>query len=46
MKDDNQKMINEAFPGQAVHLVGFKHLPDVGHPLYVVENHKEANMIV
>jgi hypothetical protein len=21
-------------------------LPDVGHPLYVVDNHKEANMIV
>ena len=46
MKDDNGRNIQEAFPGQAVHLGGFKSFPEVGHPLYVVENHKEANMIV
>lgn len=46
MKDDNGRVINEAFPGQAVHIGGFKQFPEVGNPLYVVENHKEANMIV
>lgn len=46
MRDDNGRNIHEAFPGQAVHLGGFKQFPEVGNPLYVVENHKEANMIV
>ena len=30
MKDDNQRVVTEAFPGQAVHLGGFKSFPDVG----------------
>ena len=46
MKDDNGKPIKEAFPGQAVHIGGFKAFPEVGSPLYVVEDLKEANMIV
>ena len=46
MKDDNGRNVKQAFPGQAVHLEGFKMFPEVGNPLYVVENHKEANMIV
>lgn len=29
-----------------MHIGGFKSFPEVGNPLYVVENHKEANMIV
>jgi translation initiation factor IF-2 len=36
MKDDNGRNIKEAFPGQAVHLEGFKQFPEVGNPLYVV----------
>ena len=46
MKDDNGKPIKEAFPGQAVHIGGFRAFPEVGSPLYVVEDLKEANMIV
>ena len=46
MKDDNGRVIKEAYPGQAVHIGGFKAFPEVGNPLYAVENHKEANIIV
>ena len=46
MKDDNGRNVLEAFPGQAVHIGGFKNFPEVGNPLYAVENHREANMIV
>jgi translation initiation factor IF-2 len=46
IKDDDGKNISEAFPGQAVHIGGFKVVPEAGNPLYCVENHKEANMIV
>jgi len=46
MKDDNGKNVNKAFPGQAVHVSGFKSFPDVGSPLYVVDDHREAQMIV
>ena len=31
-----------AYPGEAVHIVGFKHFPDVGNPLYVVKSIEEA----
>lgn len=46
MRDDSGRNIMQAFPGEAVHIGGFKHFPEVGNPLYVVENHKEANIIV
>lgn len=46
MKDDFGRNIQQAFPGQAVHLAGFKHFPEVGNPLYVVKDHHEANIIV
>ena len=46
MKDDNGRVIEQAFPGQAVHIGGFKAFPEVGSPLYAVANHKEANIIV
>jgi hypothetical protein len=46
MRDDNGRNVTQAFPGQAVHLGGFKHFPEVGNPLYVVEDQKEARMIV
>lgn len=46
MKDDYGRNIQAALPGQAVHIGGFKHFPEVGHPLYVVKDHREANNIV
>ena len=39
-------MVTEAFPGQAVHLGGFKSFPEVGSPLYVVRDGKEVNIIL
>ncbi len=38
--------MKEAYPGEAVHVVGFKHFPDVGNPLYVVSGTDEARFIV
>jgi hypothetical protein len=35
-----------AYPGEAVHLVGFRSFPDVGNPLYVVKNIEEARFII
>ena len=46
MKDDGGRVVQQAFPGQAVHIGGFKEFPEVGNPLYAVEGHKEANIIV
>ena len=46
MKDDHGRMVSEAFPGQAVHISGFKDFPEVGSPLYIVKNMKEAQTIV
>ena len=46
MKDDNGRMVKTAYPGQAVHLGGFKEFPEVGSPLYAVEDQKEAAMII
>ena len=36
MTNDKGAYIKEAYPGEAVHVVGFKAFPDVGNPLYVV----------
>lgn len=46
MRDDSQRMVMEAYPGQAVHIGGFKSFPEVGNPLYVVRDSKETNIIV
>ena len=46
MKDDNGRVVKQAYPGQAVHISGFKEFPEVGSPLYSVKNHREANIIV
>jgi hypothetical protein len=46
MTNDKGQSIKKAFPGQAVHVVGFKAFPDVGNPLYVVENSEEAKFII
>lgn len=45
MKNDQGMNIAFATPGQAVHLGGFRHFPDVGSPLYACENHEEASFI-
>jgi len=46
MANDHNQPVKEAYPGEAVHLVGFKHFPDVGNPLYVVSGTEEARFIV
>lgn len=46
MKDDASRMVTEAFPGQAVHIGGFKDFPEVGNPLYAVKDASETNIIV
>ncbi len=46
MRNDQGQQVNEAYPGQAVNITaGFKHVPEVGHPLYAVANHEEALFI-
>ena len=46
LMNDMGKHIAEAFPGEAVHMTGFKEIPDVGNPLYVVKNQEESNFII
>ena len=38
--------VSEAFPGEAVHMTGFKEIPEAGNPLYVVRNLEESNFIM
>ena len=44
--DDKGNKIKEATPGTAVHVSGFKSLPEVGHPMYVVRDKHEADFII
>lgn len=37
--------MQEALPGEAVNIIGFKHVPEVGRPLYAVKTHDEAVFI-
>lgn len=37
MMNDRFEQIKVAYPGEAVHVGGFKHFPEVGNPLYVVK---------
>lgn len=46
MMNDKGEAVKEAYPGEAVYIGGFKHFPDVGNPLYVVKDQKEAQFIV
>ena len=46
MVNDEGKQVKEAYPGQAVNLGGFKSFPEVGLPLYSVDDHDEAQFIV
>mmetsp|Transcript_4157 Transcript_4157/g.5522 ORF Transcript_4157/g.5522 Transcript_4157/m.5522 type:complete len:121 (+) Transcript_4157:242-604(+) len=46
LMDDMGKHTKEAFPGEAVHMTGFKEIPEVGNPLYVVRNQEESNFII
>ena len=38
--------MTEAYPGEAVHMTGFKAIPEVGNPLYVVKNAEESRFII
>ena len=42
MTNDQFQHVSHAHPGQAVRVGGFKHIAEVGHPLYAVNNHAEA----
>lgn len=46
MMNDRGETVKIAYPGEAVHMVGFKHFPDVGNPLYVVTTPEEAKFII
>lgn len=46
MINDKGDRIQKAYPGQAVIVAGFKDFPDVGIPLYVVNNPDEAKFII
>jgi hypothetical protein len=46
MTNDRGQQVFTALPGQAVHITqGFKHVPEVGRPLYAVSSHDEALFI-
>lgn len=38
--------MKEAYPGEAVHITGFKEIPEVGNPLYVVKSLEESKFII
>ena len=44
--NDVGKVTQEAYPGEAVHMTGFKEIPEVGNPLYVVRTQEESNFII
>lgn len=46
MRNDQGKNVSKAFPGQAVHLAGFKNYPEVGMPLYGCKNNDDAQFII
>ena len=46
MANDHGQPVKEAYPGEAVHIVGFKNFPDVGNPLYGVSGTDEARFII
>ena len=46
MINDRGQNVQEAYPGEAVHIGGFKHFPEVGNPLYVVSSQSEVKLIV
>lgn len=46
MMNDKGEPVKKAYPGEAVHLIGFKHFPEVGNPLYVVQSTSEARFII
>ena len=46
MMNDVGQLVKEAYPGEAVHLSGFKEHPEVGNPLYVVSSKEESRFIV
>ena len=46
LMNDIGKTVKEAYPGEAVHMIGFKTMPEVGNPLYVVSSIGESKFII
>lgn len=46
MVNDKHEFVKHVYPGQAVHITGFKVMPEVGSPLYCVKTPEEARVIV
>ena len=46
IQNDMGKQLTEAYPGEAVHMTGFKVMPEVGNPLYSVNSVEESKFIV
>ena len=46
MMNDMGQQLRDAYPGEAVHITGFKEIPEVGNPLYAVKTYEEAKFIV
>ena len=44
--NDIGEHVTEAFPGEAVHITGFKEIPEVGNPLYAVRSVEESKFII
>ena len=44
--NDMGQTVKEAYPGEAVHMTGFKTMPEVGNPLYVVNSLEESRFII
>jgi hypothetical protein len=45
MKNDKGGVVKTATPGTAVHVTGFKHYPEAGHPLWTVSDPEIAKYI-
>ena len=46
MMNDMGQQVKDGYPGEAVHITGFKEIPEVGNPLYAVKTSEEAKFIV
>lgn len=44
--NDIGQHVKEAYPGEAVHITGFREMPEVGNPLYVVKSLEESKFII
>ena len=46
IKDDAGKQVKVGEPGRSYTIYGFKDMPDVGIPLYIVKTSEEANYVI